>query len=62
MADFTPEPVADNWRDHTRNDGPSCAGCGHPLWAPQSVAGKLCARCAADPVLFYDGAPYLVAP
>lgn len=61
MPDFVPEPViADNWRDHTRTDGPSCTGCGHPLWAPQSVGALLCAGCAADPVVYYDGPPHLI--
>lgn len=60
LADFTPEPViADNWRDHTNHDGPSCTDCGHPLWAPQSVAGLLCAGCAEDVHPGYTGPPYL---
>lgn len=61
MPDFVPEPVVvDNWRDHTRTDGPSCNDCGHPLWAPQSVAGLLCAGCAADCAIYYDGPPALI--
>jgi len=62
MPDFVPEPAhVEDWRDHTNRDGPSCTSCGHPLWAPQSVAGKLCASCAQDVHPGYDGPPRLVS-